>query len=299
MKSNQITAKVVAHSVNYAGGELISLQLQMPRMILPEFNTHRAFSRSTASNRAIPTVKLIEQVRNNPFIPVSWGKNQAGMVAAGELSDEVIAQAKATWLQAAVNAANTAEELNKMGLHKQVANRVLEPFMMAQTIVTATSEAYNAFFKLRLASDAQPEIQTLAREMREAVNASKPQTDCYHLPYITEDEVSQWWFDNLNGKDVNMDKAYALFALVSAARCARVSYNNHDQSNPVISKDLDLAHKLLKAKHMSPFEHQAYHTDSLLVRNSNFDATWQQFRKSIEEITNEDNIVNYIKGYIQ
>ena len=256
MVVNMIKAEVVLDTI-WNGKRITTLQLKMPRFILAQLNTHRSFSRSTASSRAIPTSKLLEMVKNDAVQPVFWGKNQAGMQAKEELEAGNKQLAMNEWQIAALNAANSAEKLLELGVHKQIANRVLEPFMWAETIVTATE--WDNFFKLRLHEDSQPEIQELARCMKEAMDNSEPVKSKIHLPYITLDEMEDYVQGSIAVDSESLNEClYQYFVPISAARCARVSYLNHDQSNPVIEKDLATAEKLLSAGHWSPFENQAY-----------------------------------------
>lgn len=236
-----ITAKIIADSISPSGVRLTTLQLRYPRFIHSEFMTHRQFSRNASSSRAIPVSKMIEQVRTEPAEPIHWGRNQPGMQADEETHHIGIAQN--CWKLAANDAAHYAEILAENArVHKQVANRILEPFTFISVVVTATE--WDNFFALRLHPDAQPEIQELARCMKAAMDASEPKfcdPGDWHLPYITgpyPDDVEQ-------------------AKLISAARCARVSYLNHDQSEPDTTKDLALAERLAESGHWSPFEHQA------------------------------------------
>jgi thymidylate synthase ThyX len=241
-----ISAKVISDSI--AGGvRLTTLQLEYPRFIHSEFMTHRMFSRNSSSSRAIPIAKMVRQVRYSPAKPIHWGKNEPGMQAS-QIIDAAI-NADDTWCKAASAAAGYAEYMAEQGLHKQVVNRVLEPFQVMHTVVTATE--WDNFFALRLHSDAQPEIQELAKVMKAAMDESSPRVLVpgeWHLPYVNEEIPFGAFF-----AEVDIGNA----GLISAARCARVSYLNHDQSEPDIEKDLALAKKLLAAGHMSPFEHQA------------------------------------------
>ena len=251
-----IKAEVVLDTI-WNGKRITTLQLRLPRFILAQLNTHRVISKSTASSRAIPTSKLLEMVKNDAVQPVYWGKNQAGMQASEEVDAETKEKALQEWRLAAINASKTAEKLLELGLHKQIANRILEPFMWAETIVTATE--WDNFFKLRLHEDSQPEIQELARCMKEAMDNSEPVKSKIHLPYITPDEMEDYVQGSIAVDSESLNEClYQYFVPISAARCARVSYLNHDQSNPVIEKDLATAENLLSAGHWSPFEHQAY-----------------------------------------
>mgnify|MGYP003601117440 FL=1 len=273
-----IEAKVIAHSVAHDdrgnhGPELFTLALKYPRFIHSEFMTHRAFSRNAASSRAIPVSKMIEQVRNEPAMPVYWGSNKPGMQAGEELIDDDLAMAKNFWLDAAENAAATAEKMQELGLHKQVVNRVLEPFQIMQTVVTATEWAN--YFMLRISEFAQPEIKALAVAMKEAMTNSTPfqmPYGEYHVPYVTAEERDEY----------KSRKDWRTLCMVASARCARVSYLNHDGSNPDIAKDLDLATKLKDAYHASPFEHVARPLDlrDMPGVNRNF-KEWTQFRAEL------------------
>lgn len=201
-------------------------------------------SRNASSSRAIPVNKMIEKVRNDPAMPIHWGRNQKGMQADEELNIFDKEQAIQDWRYGALRAVDVAIRISELEIHKQIVNRLTEPFQHIKVIVTATE--WDNFFNLRLHKDSQPEMQELARCMKQAINESTPvelKPGQWHLPYIKNDEL-----DNL-GADAAIK--------CSVARCARVSYLNHDNTNPSIEDDIKLYDKLLEAGHMSPFEHQA------------------------------------------
>lgn len=274
-----ISAKVIADSV-YNDKRITTLQLVMPRFTLSQFNKHRAFSSNAASSRAIPTAKLIEQVRKDCVKPVYWGENQAGMVADNELKGWKKGVCEEIWGIAAHNAADTAQQLLEMGVHKQIANRVLEPFMWAHVVVTATE--WDNFFKLRLEHDSQPEMQELARCMKEAMDNSEPVQRRVHFPYITKKDWDVYQYLTVDDPSAGFkDADYCELAKISAARCARVSYLNHDQSEPDLVKDLTLAKRLHDAFHLSVFEHQAVAYANPTMQSGNFKG-WLQHRKEIE-----------------
>lgn len=272
---NKISAKIIADSTTEGGARITTLQLCYPRFIHSEFMTHRAFSRSAMSSRAVPVAKMIEQVRSNPAMPIHWGKNQPGMQAHEELEGKAKANAIENWKQAAVYAADTAEYLSADGAHKQIVNRILEPFQWMHTLVTATE--WQNFFDLRCHPDAQPEMQALAYEILHAMQNSVPNLltmsaswhSC-HLPYIRAAE-----YDGSAAHDLRR---------VSAARCARVSYLNHDGTEPSIPKDLELFDKLAGSApiHASPLEHVAEPLGDPLEWSRNFRG-WKQFRETWEE----------------
>lgn len=241
-----ITAKVVADSTSN-DVRLTTLELRYPRFIHSEFMTHRMFSRNASSSRAIPVKKMIEQVDNDPAAPIHWGANQPGMQARVELPDYKKSRAQGTWSRASQVAKSKAITLDFTGAHKQIVNRILEPFQFISVVVTATE--WDNFFKLRLHEDAQPEIYELARVMKQAMEESEPTLlgqGQYHVPYTEYGHTLAKFQSNVE----EMIKA-------SVARCARVSYLNHDNSEPNMEKDIKLHDQLLNAGHMSPFEHIA------------------------------------------
>ena len=279
-----IEAKVISDSISESGKRITTMQVKFNRFVLSEFNTHRVFSRNFSSSRAIPTKKLLEQVRNDPAMPVHWGKNQAGMQAFEELTGDSKQNAITRWKIAAKLAADQAEILAEHGAHKQIVNRIIEPFIWANGIVTSTE--WDNFFKLRDHEDAQPEIHELAIRMREAMVASTPRLlkfGEWHLPYISEDERNDGFFKIEANK--NMLKK------ISAARCCRVSYLKHDGDVPDINDDLALFQRLAGAVplHASPLEHQAtpdaphpYETWSNRELHGNL-VGWIQYRKLWEQ----------------
>lgn len=270
---SQITATVIADSISAYGMRITTLQLKYPRFIHSEFMTHRVFSRNAASSRAIPVLKMIQQVRTDPAMPIHWGLNQPGMQAAKAHED--VEKVRAAWLDAAISATTYAAYLNHLGLHKQVVNRLLEPFQLMHTIVTATE--WDNFFELRCHPDAQPEFQALANAIRTAMDQSSPvertskiqrATASWHLPYVSDDERAHL-------------HPYTL-PKISAARCARVSYLKHDGTAPSIEDDMALFERLVGSKplHASPIEHQACAAGSV-SRSRNF-LGWYQYRDLFE-----------------
>lgn len=260
------SAKVIEDSISPLGKRLTTLEVCIPRPILSEFNTHRRFSRNSASSRAIPVAKQLARIRNNPFMPLHWGKNQPGMQAEVELTEEEQTIAKLIWLEARDAAVNQAERLMDLGVHKQVTNRILEPYMWHTVIVTATE--WSNFFALRRSPKAQPEIHHVADLMWDAMDESAPSFinwGEWHLPYIQEDE---------------RDLPLADLIRISSARCARVSYLTHDGVRD-LDKDLQLYRDLEGPGHMSPMEHPATPTDPNDEHRSNPGnfIGWTQFRE--------------------
>lgn len=255
MSSNTYKATVLLDSLNPLGIRLTTMAVTMPRFILAEFNTHRKFSRNAGSSRAIPISRRIQQVRENPFVPSVFGGNQKGMQAGDPLHDQV--NATIEWRTAATMAANQAEKLQACGVHKQWANRLLEPFSWVEVIVSSTD--WTNFFHLRISPLAQPEIREVAMKMKEALDNSKPRVlawGMWHSPLSENREVA-------------------------VGRLARISYEPTGQRPE--EEDVLLCERLAKDGHWSPFEHvaQARMSDDR-AGSRNFDAGWVQMRALID-----------------
>jgi thymidylate synthase ThyX len=240
-----ISAKVIADSYSeYTEQRITTVEVTIHRFVLAELNTHRVFSRNSASSRAIPILKQIARILNEPAIPVEWGSNQSGMQAGTPLQGKAARKAERQWRRAAKSAIKHAKKLNKMGVHKQIVNRLLEPFMWHTVIITSTE--WENFFSQRCSPLAQPEIHVAADHIKAALNDSTPRilkVGEWHLPYIQPDE---------------QDLPLATKIQVSVARCARVSYLTQDGIREIV-KDIELFERLTTAEppHWSPLEHVA------------------------------------------
>lgn len=250
------SARIIEDSRNDRFVRLTSMEIRYPRFVHSEFMTHRVFSRNAASSRAIPIATILKRVEEDPVLPVWWGRNQAGMQAHEELVGESLALAKERWLAARDSALQHARELAATGLHKQLVNRILEPWMWITVIVTATD--WENFFAQRCHPDAQPELRHVADMMHRAYyfapEPRKLRDGEWHLPYLPDrDEVDP-----------------KFHCAVSVGRCARVSYLTHDGKRDPLA---DVArHDRLKAQipgHWSPFEHVA-RAESDVARCRNF-----------------------------
>lgn len=277
----EIKAEIIAHSKSSVNGkEIVTFSLEYPRFIHSELMTHRLFSRNAASSRAIPVAKMIEQVRNDPACPVHWGKNQPGMQAKQELKGMDLDSAKESWQWAAKHAAHCAEAMALVGAHKQITNRLLEPFQMMKTVLTATE--LDNFFWLRKHPDAQPEIKLLAEKMWEALEVSDPvelASGDWHTPYFG----AGYWLKDCG---VSLEDALA----ISSSCCAQVSYRVLDDS---LEKARDIYKKLVESKpvHASPFEHQATPMPNFSATDFLRGKVWD-----VEGITHEDRDGNLWSG---
>lgn len=262
--------RVVLDSISPANVRLTTFELTIPRIVLAEFNTHRMLSRNSASSRAIPVEKMIKRVEEDPFIPIYWGKNQKGMQAEEELTQELQSQAQRAWLQARDLAVEQVHQLLAIGIHKQIANRLLEPFLFHTIIFTATE--LDNLFNLRDHKMAQPEIRKGIQLVKEKYALSTPRHVSYghwHLPLVTDVDESTLLVEGFTWEQL---------AQISCARCARVSYLTHDGKRDP-KKDLELCADLMKNGHMSPLEHAARATEG----NGWFGnfRGWLQYRKTI------------------
>ncbi len=271
---SQPTVQIIADSISPDGVRLTTFRLSYWRSIHAEVMTHREFSRNASSSRAIPILRMLRQVWSKPAGPRFWGTNKPGMQAGVELTGWRKGVSKFVWNLAAKSAASFSWMLMKLGNHKQLANRVTEPYQFISVVVTSTS--YANFFILRDHGAAQPEIQDLAVDMKKALLTSRPQQLAegeWHLPFVTGDEVAT---------HVGTPTEW-LLPVMSAARAARASYNNFDGSKADAAKDLALFEKLVidRPAHASPTEHQAK-VDSGVFRSRNFQGDWKQFREILE-----------------
>lgn len=267
--------KIILDSVSPDGARLTTLTAKYPRFIHAEMLTHRVFSRNTSSSRAIPMAKLRQQVIDDPVIPIHWGRNQPGMQAGGEIGQIERQAAYRDWIVASAQAIATHRKMEALGLHKQVANRVLEPFLWTTCLISSTT--WGNFLTLRRDKDAQPEMQKIANLIGEALEASKPVERTLHLPYWTdedEDQIYNYTSSPSLPTTREIVKLEKLRKGISAARCARVSYLNHEGVCD-IDRDLELAGKLVSSRHWSALEHPATAQPG---QHGNFTG-WKSYRK--------------------
>lgn len=280
------SATVLADSINDINDHrLTTFEVTFPRIILAEVNTHRLLSRNSSSSRAVPTRRILEEIRDNPFVPGTFGSYQPGMVSGSPLAGKNGDNARRAWINASHDAIRNAIVMvygddslydsfmdggelpvaeKGVSVHKELVNRIIEPYTWQTAIISATQ--WENFFRLRCAPDAQPQINTLATLMRDAMESSSPtliKEGQWHLPLVSPQEVSK------HGEDSSL--------LISAGRCARVSYLTQGLQRPV-EKDLSLSAMLVNNGHMSPFEHQATPDNDA---DANFRG-WRQLRYTLE-----------------
>ncbi|MGL5281480.1 MAG: FAD-dependent thymidylate synthase [Plesiomonas shigelloides] len=318
-----IEVQIIADSVGQRSGRITTFELTYPRIIHSEFMTHRLFSRNAMSSRAVPIKKMVELIRTNMAMPVRFGSNQPGMQDKGLEHDGMVDVAgfcrkltgREAWAIAAKRACDMALSLEEAGYHKQIANRLIEPFQMMKTVMT-TTEMEN-FLWLRVDADADPTIEVLANLMKEAMDNSEPEwlpAGVWHTPYVDHvygfgPEGDAHIFEGYcvldeNDRPVMLTEEEAL--RISASCCGQVSYRRLDSTK---DKALDIYTRLVAGKkvHASPFEHQAReieetvedceYPEAELINAAWCPSSWE------EGITHVDREGNFwsgnFKGFIQ
>lgn len=248
----QILAEIILDSITTGGSRLTTWKLTYPRFIHSELLTHRVFSKNSASSRAIPMPKFRQRIELLPAIPVHWGANEKGMQAFNEIADSQ--KAVDWWIAARDSALQFHLQGEALGLHKQIVNRIIEPWMMIVVILSGTNFAN--FFSLRNHDDAEPNIRLLASGMKDAYLSSLPRmlaVGDWHLPMIQD---SDWPI--IMSMTNDEEEQMIIAKKVSAGRCARVSYLTHDGRRD-LGEDIKLHDRLVASVplHASPTEHQA------------------------------------------
>jgi len=244
------SVKILADSISPAGHRLTTFECTFPRIVLAEVNTHKMLSKNSASSRAIPVGDRIAAIRADPFVPEQFGKNRSGMQATETLDDDASADARMIWANAMHNSLANAGFLAELEVHKQLANRLLEPFAWHTAIISGTD--WENFYGLRVHPAAQGEFSKFARTMKELHADTTPNPVNYgewHAPLVLGDPELDGWNLQVGGA------SWRDIAHISAGRCARVSFEKHGLKEP--AKDIDRAQKLISNGHLSPLEHPA------------------------------------------
>lgn len=292
-----IHATIIADSI-HKGNRLTTFIVTFPRIVLAEFNTHRMFSRNSASSRAIPFETMVQRIKDHPFIPIKWMKDHKGMQGAEYFDDVMSKNLEGEWLRARNSAVDMANNLSMEGLTKQIVNRLLEPFLWHTAIVT--SEEWDNFFALRAHEAAEIHIQQLAFDMLHQYNLSIPNQLVpgeWHIPFgdnmDRERVVSA--LGNMGNIGIEPEDIEKAKTKIAVARCARVSYLNFNGKDDY-EADIKLYDRLSGMGHWSPFEHCAMAPDGhtagqIMYQSGNFN-NFIQLRKSfIAENKNDGRIV--------
>lgn len=317
-----IEVQIIADSVGQRGGRITTFELTYPRIIHSEFMTHRLFSRNAMSSRAVPIKTMVKLIRENMAMPVRFGANQPGMQDKGVEHDALVylpqyeqgMTGRDAWAEAADRACEVALALDEAKYHKQIANRLIEPFQMMKTVMT-TTEMEN-FLWLRVDADADPTIEVLANLMKEAMENSEPellQPGVWHTPYVDHvygfgPEGDAHTFEGYcvldeNDRPVMLTEEEAL--RISASCCGQVSYRRLDSTK---DKALDIYTRLVAGKkvHASPFEHQAREIeetwDDVEYGQQQVNVFWciETWEEGITHVDREGNFWSgNFKGFIQ
>lgn len=253
-----ISAQTILRSRNAEAPKVVlsTLLLRYPAFMHQDFMTHRAFSRNAMSTRAIPMLKMLRMILSDMAMPIHWGKNQGGMQAKEELFGFRRWVARTLWKTAGYLACLFAYLLYLVGVHKQVGNMILWPFMHFTTVVSSTE--WDNFLELRDHPDARPEIQALAREMRKCLERTDDIQLLYkgewHLPFVSMSDIEDACAGEADGGDYVED-----LKKLSTARCASTSYKTVDGFDMTMDRAISLHDKLVAARpiHASPAEHVA------------------------------------------
>lgn len=266
--NNQMRVSVILDSISTGARlRLTTIHVRVPRIIWPEILTHRMFGRNARSSRAVPAKTMLREIRETPFVPWRWTANQPGMKGkqgheeqvniseiTGTKDDDLVSRENA-WLTGRDKAVELAEAFAESGYHKQIFNRLVEPYMWIDGLITSCQ--WNNFFWLRDHEDAEPHFEDAAKLIRQAFsesNAQEIRPGEWHLPYIDDkdrDEAKTRFGDD-------QETAEAFLRKISAARCARISYApfDGDASYEAELKRYDLLVRSDRV-HASPLEHQA------------------------------------------
>lgn len=297
---NYTYAKVIADSVDTWGQRLTTLELFFPRIILAELSKHRMFSFNTASSRAIPITRNMDEIDEFFYESDDIRINQKGMQGFKQLVDSQLTNYHVLHRRLWNFTKDIVAEMVTTDAHKQHVNRYMEPFQYTRVILTATE--FNNFFLQRNHPSAMPDIQLLAKKMHIAIGNSVPtflRKGEWHLPYQLNDEYNLPIADQI---------------AICVARCARVSYNNFETNKPDVEKDLKLFNFLIDQTppHLSPLEHVAqctdFHADEFLTESGEYvrqnwfanfrgwqSYRWQRERKLDGIKTNFDNQISSMK----
>lgn len=307
MYRQECNAEIIADSINTNGDRITTFLVEFPRIVLSEFNTHRKFSRNSASSRAIPFKTMLKKVQEDPFVPFKFQKDHKGMQGTEYFEGEEHAAKVKLWLEAREKAIESAIKLSESDVTKQLCNRLLEPFLWHRVIVTSTE--WENFFSQRAHEAAEIHIQNLAYNMLLEYNCSKPvlkQGGEWHIPFgenISEERIREQF-----GRGLSADQVDQIKIKIATARCARVSYFNFEGKDDYAS-DLELFERLVEMGHWSPFEHCACSRSTLFleflknfiafitmdkrtkISQSNFKG-WNQLRKNfLTENKKDDRVI--------
>ncbi len=272
-----ITTRVIADSIaTTSGTRMLTLEIEYMRFFHSEFMTHRMLSKNAASSRAIPVKSVHENIRHNTARPIHYGRNKSGMSADVEVDHLTKESLIQLWDASRDSALAFATVMSQMGAHKQIANRLTEPYQFMKTVVSGTEWANIKW--LRHHEDAQPEFFELMDTIICAVDQSSPQElypGEWHVPYVSTHRNPNGALEYIDATGNHLTPHQAI--QVSASCCAQTSYRKNDDS---LEKAEEVFNKLIRSQpvHASPVEHQATPMkDSYVLGGAQYyPETWEQ-----------------------
>lgn len=286
-------ARIVLDSISQANIRLTTMEVRFPRYVLSEFNTHRVFSRNSASSRAIPVKKQLRNLLSDPYVPDKFGRNQRGMQSYAFLAGLQHDEATRIWLRARDRAATSAFELllgerlsgDIFGYNPECGHANIKRLEAGfdDAILHAGSAANNEQLETTNILDVHKQFanrvletfmwQTVIVTATEWSNffalranpEAQPEIriiaemmqELYWENQPTHVAPGEWHLPFIQPDEIVWARENIESAKkVSAARSARVSYLTHDGRRDV-SEDLTLYERLVTPGHMSPLEHPA------------------------------------------
>ena len=224
-----------------------------------EFNiatNERTIAMNANSSRAIPLERQIKQVEEHPFEPM-WTLNQSGM--SGKLASDLTAEkASQQWHSARAFALTRVKALLELGIHKQDAALLLNPFSWTTCILSADQDRWEHFFSLRCNPNVYPAVRIIAKEMEQLFIRSTPEPlSEIHIAFEEEAKTvvnAALESGEITPQEYKEKKKYYTMA-VSMSMCAMISYDTQERSES-LTKHIERAKKLLVEGHWSTAEHQ-------------------------------------------
>ena len=281
---------MIADSISPQGHRLSTMEVVIPRFILSEFNTHRVFSRNSASSRAIRVAVSIGRVLFDPYVPKRFGLNQGGMQSSNYVNEgeQGYLEAKQAWLwsrDAAVISAlsmlvghkaveDIRNDFQRFGvLDPDKALEVAEDYdrrFKAKELTESDLNIHKQFVNRLLENWAWQTILVTATEWGNffALRTHQDAQDQIAIPARLMQEAyessnptllkqGQWHLPLVRPEEMDEAKQDTeKWKKVSTGRSARVSYLTHDGKRDP-EADVRLFNRLQSGGHLSPFEHPA------------------------------------------
>lgn len=288
-----------------------TFETRMPKVVLPQFATHRNFSKSASSARAIPGRKYRKLLTG--WMPEAFPKNAKGMSPSKLLVGAHEFMAKLLWKSLYYITCVFHQLFIWLGVHKEIANRLLDAFAYINIIVSTTY--LKNFFALRIEDNAQDQIEEVAKDMKVAFDSKKAVVRHIHLPLIENDDIDDI-FDDPSTHILSKEKQtllrlsiynlilgkgshsirdyksipariYMLLIMINTCKTARGSYLNHYQPR-TLAANKEFYEDLVVSKpiHASPAESCAMSKElyKYLVRKDSTVKKWHLHRRNPAEL---------------